>query len=73
MPAYSPSWGRLIRIVNIFPGNRELERLRLKGQVPLMDDRNGEIVALMDLEVSLSLNSAQERLRAAFKLFAKGC
>ena len=52
MPAYSSKLGAAgIKIVNIFPGNRELGEATTKGQVLLMDDRNGEIVALMDRRI----------------------
>ena len=49
MPAYSSKLGAAgIKIVNIFPGNRERGEATTIGQVLLMDDKNGEVLALMD-------------------------
>ena len=71
MPAYSSKLGAAgIKIVNIFPGNRELGEATTKGQVLLMDDRNGEIVALMDGSFITKFRTGAAS-GAAFKLFAR--
>ncbi len=47
MPAYSSKLGAAgIKIVNIFPGNRERVKQQLLGGRSTMDDKNGEVLAL---------------------------
>ena len=71
MPAYSSKLGAAgIKIVNIFPGNRERGEATTIGQVLLMDDTNGEIIALMDGSFITKFRTGAAS-GAAFRLFAR--
>ena len=71
MPAYSSKLGAAgIKIVNIFPGNRERGEATTIGQVLLMDDKNGEVLALMDGSFITKFRTGAAS-GAAFKLFAR--
>lgn len=71
MPAYSSKLGAAgIKIVNIFPGNRERDEATTIGQVLLMDDKNGEVLALMDGSFITKFRTGAAS-GAAFKLFAR--
>ncbi|WP_456153351.1 ornithine cyclodeaminase family protein [Mogibacterium sp.] len=71
MPAYSSKLGAAgIKIVNIFPGNRERGQATTIGQVLLMDDKNGEVLALMDGSFITKFRTGAAS-GAAFKLFAR--
>lgn len=71
MPAYSSKLGAAgIKIVNIFPGNRERGEATTIGQVLLMDDNNGEVLALMDGSFITKFRTGAAS-GAAFKLFAR--
>ena len=71
MPAYSSKLGVAgIKIVNIFPGNRERGQATTIGQVLLMDDKNGEVLALMDGSFITKFRTGAAS-GAAFKLFAR--
>ena len=71
MPAYSSKLGAEgIKIVNIFPGNRERGEATTIGQVLLMDDKNGEVLALMDGSFITKFRTGAAS-GAAFKLFAR--
>ena len=71
MPAYSSKLGAAgIKIVNIFPGNRERGEATTVGQVLLMDDKNGEVLALMDGSFITKFRTGAAS-GAAFKLFAR--
>lgn len=71
MPAYSSKLGAAgIKIVNIFPGNRERGEATTIGQVLLMDDKNGEIIALMDGSFITKFRTGAAS-GAAFRLFAR--
>ena len=71
MPAYSSKLGAAgIKIVNIFPGNRERGEATTIGQVILMDDKNGEVLALMDGSFITKFRTGAAS-GAAFKLFAR--
>lgn len=71
MPAYSSKLGASgIKIVNIFPGNRERGEATTIGQVLLMDDKNGEVLALMDGSFITKFRTGAAS-GAAFKLFAR--
>ena len=71
MPAYSSKLGAAgIKIVNIFPGNRERGEATTIGQVLLMDDKNGEVLALMDGSFITKFRTGAAS-GAAFTLFAR--
>ena len=71
MPAYSSKLGAAgIKIVNIFPGNRERGQATTIGQVLLMDDKNGEVLALMDGSFITKFRTGAAS-GAAFKFFAR--
>lgn len=71
MPAYSSDLGAAgIKIVNIFPGNRERGEATTIGQVLLMDDKNGEVIALMDGSFITKFRTGAAS-GAAFRLFAR--
>ena len=71
MPAYSSKLGAAgIKIVNIFPGNRERGQATTIGQVLLMDDKNGEVLALMDGSFITKFRTGAAS-GAAFKLFSR--
>ena len=71
MPAYSSRLGAAgIKIVNIFPGNREFGEATTIGQVLLMDDKNGKVLALMDGSFITKFRTGAAT-GAAFKLFAR--
>ena len=71
MPAYSSKLGAAgIKIVNIFPGNRERGEATTIGQVLLMDDTNGEIIALMDGSFITKFRTGAAS-GTAFRLFAR--
>ena len=71
MPAYSSKLGAAgIKIVNIFPGNRERGQATTIGQVLLMDDKNGEVLALMDGSFITKFRTGAAS-GAAFTLFAR--
>lgn len=71
MPAYSSKLGAAgIKIVNIFPGNRERGEATTIGKVLLMDDKNGEVLALMDGSFITKFRTGAAS-GAAFKLFAR--
>ena len=71
MPAYSSKLGAAgIKIVNIFPGNRARGEATTIGQVLLMDDKNGEVLALMDGSFITKFRTGAAS-GAAFKLFAR--
>ena len=71
MPAYSSKLGAAgIKIVNIFPSNRERGEATTIGQVLLMDDKNGEVLALMDGSFITKFRTGAAS-GAAFKLFAR--
>ena len=71
MPAYSSKLGAAgIKIVNIFPGNRERGEATTIGQVLLMDDKNGEVLAMMDGSFITKFRTGAAS-GAAFKLFAR--
>ena len=71
MPAYSSKLGAAgIKIVNIFPGNRERGEATTIGQVLLMDDKNGEVIALMDGSFITKFRTGAAS-GAAFRLFAR--
>ena len=71
MPAYSSKLGAAgTKIVNIFPGNRERGQATTIGQVLLMDDKNGEVLALMDGSFITKFRTGAAS-GAAFKLFAR--
>ena len=71
MPAYSSKLGAAgIKIVNIFPGNRERGQATTIGQVLLMDDKNGEVLALIDGSFITKFRTGAAS-GAAFKLFAR--
>lgn len=70
MPAYSSEIGAAgIKIVNIFPGNREKGLATTVGQVLLMDDKTGEILALLDGSFVTKFRTGAAS-GAALKLFA---
>ena len=71
MPAYSSKLGAAgIKIVNIFPGNRERGEATTIGQMLLMDDKNGEVIALMDGSFITKFRTGAAS-GAAFRLFAR--
>lgn len=71
MPAYSSKLGAAgIKIVNIFPGNRDRGEATTIGQVLLMDDKNGEVIALMDGSFITKFRTGAAS-GAAFRLFAR--
>lgn len=71
MPAYSSKLGAAgIKIVNIFPGNRERGEATTIGQVLLMDDKSGEVLALMDGSFITKFRTGAAS-GAAFTLFAR--
>ena len=71
MPAYSSKLGAAgIKIVNIFPGNREHGEATTIGQMLLMDDKNGEVIALMDGSFITKFRTGAAS-GAAFRLFAR--
>ena len=71
MPAYSSDLGAAgIKIVNIFPGNRERGEATTIGQVLLMDDKNGEVIALMDGSFITKFRTGAAS-GAAFRFFAR--
>ena len=71
MPAYSSKLGAAgVKIVNIFPGNRERGEATTIGQVLLMDDKSGEVLALMDGSFITKFRTGAAS-GAAFTLFAR--
>lgn len=70
MPAYAAEMGAAgIKIVNIFPGNRDKELPTTVGQVLLMDDKTGEILALLDGSFVTKFRTGAAS-GAALKMFA---